>query len=115
MIDHRGRVHQNGCAGCYEERNHILSRHHLPKKTGALSRYERGSICDICARAEALADGLGPDESGMTFSMARIAMQNEYEENIRLPAGTGMGIFRLGARKWIDSDEVQGELVEANY
>ena len=98
---------KNDCAGCYEDRNHILSKHHLPNKTGALSRHGRGSICDICARAEALADW----DTGLTFSMARIALQNEYEENLRLPAGVGMGIFKLGARKHITDPEIAAELV----
>lgn len=102
----------NGCERCWEERHKILwSRHHLPKWNFARSRETGAKICDICAQAEALMQ-MSP---GLTFSMARQSMQNEYEENLRLPRGTGMGIFGLGAGKHITDLEVEAEIYEDDY
>lgn len=36
-------------------------------------------------------------------------MQNEYEENLRLPVGFGMGIFHLGQMKHVTDPGVREE------
>lgn len=103
-------IASNDCERCWEERHHILPSHHLPKWNFARSRKTGKKICDICARAEALMQ-ISP---ALTFSMARQAMQNEYEENLRLPKGMGMGIFQLGINKFITDLEVEAEIYESD-
>ncbi len=71
----------------------LIRRHmHCPEMNLAMARTHPVKICDVCAKTEALMS-----ISPTSWDQARIAMYNEYEENIRLPVGTGLGVFRFGA------------------
>lgn len=69
---------------------HVIQELRDPLVLNAMSRYRHWHICKLCQLAEsAMAGGVG------TFGMMRLATQNDYDEALRLPAGTYWGWTRL--------------------
>ena len=66
------------------ENPHVVQELRDPMAMNALSRYGCGYICKLCEKAEnAMSMG--------SFDMVRLAVQNDYDEALRLPAGTYWG------------------------
>lgn len=68
-----------------------------PLMRNSLSRHDNETyICNLCGGAEAMMDYMNRDGSNgtkMTFDMARIAVENDYQEAVRLPPGMYWGSF----------------------
>ena len=97
----------NSCVRCAESRHFLRPTSFVPFMRGALSRREPIPICDVCARTEALQDM----EGALNWEQARIAMQNEFDENIRLPKGMALGIYKLGGGIHIGADDFDEQAV----
>lgn len=64
-----------------------------PTKAPAISRRDGENICLRCTRAEALAD---LTKGSLTDSMARVAIEQDFQEALRLPAGHVLRWFPTG-------------------
>lgn len=59
--------------------------------TFAMSRRDRSRICTLCGKAEALSDMT----KTLDDEQARVAIGNDHQEALRLPAGIFHGVFAI--------------------
>ena len=83
----------SGCPYCAVAMAFIRRPMHCPSLGLAMARNRPVTVCAVCSAADAMMAVCSP----LSWDMARIATFNEYEENIRLPVGMGLGVFKLGA------------------
>ncbi len=96
----------NGCPYCAVAMALICRPMHCPPVGLAMARNRPIKVCAICSAA----DTLMAICSALSWDMARIAVHNEYEENVRLPAGLGLGVFKLGADVNMEEPEISTSL-----
>ncbi|KKN27885.1 hypothetical protein LCGC14_0859750 [marine sediment metagenome] len=92
----------NDCPYCAVAMALIRRPMHCPPVGFAMARNRPVKICLVCSAAETMMALCSP----LSWDMARIATFNEYEENIRLPAGIGLGVLKLGAEVNMNDPEI---------
>ena len=96
----------NGCPYCAVAMMLIARPMHLPPVGLAMARNRPVKICALCAATDTFMALCSP----LSWDMARIAVFNEYEENIRLPIGGGLGILKLGRDVNMNEPEIRSTL-----